>query len=88
MLTAIVRLKELEAVDQVAVDAARRAAQLSNTQFQLGTSDFLTVLTNERTLYQAEDALLQVRLQRLQAAVGLFRALGGGFTAPSSPVHH
>jgi NodT family efflux transporter outer membrane factor (OMF) lipoprotein len=88
MLTAIVRLKELEAVDQVAVDAARRAAQLSNTQFQLGTSDFLTVLTNERTLYQAEDALLQVRLQRLQAAVGLFRALGGGFTAPPSPVHH
>jgi NodT family efflux transporter outer membrane factor (OMF) lipoprotein len=87
MLTAIARLKELEAADQVAVDAARRAAQLANTQFQLGTSDFLTVLTDERTLYQAEDALMQVRLQRLQAAVGLFRALGGGFTAPSSPVH-
>ena len=46
-----------------------------------GTVDFLTVLTVERTLFQAEDALLQVRMQRLQAAVGLFRALGGGFGA-------
>jgi outer membrane protein TolC len=32
-------------------------------------------------LYQAEDAFLQVHLQRLQAAVGLFRAMGGGFDA-------
>ena len=84
MLTAIARLRELEATDRVAVDSARRAAQLANLQYQLGTSDFLTVLTAERALYQAEDALLQVCLQRLQAAVGLFRALGGGFTAPAS----
>jgi NodT family efflux transporter outer membrane factor (OMF) lipoprotein len=81
-LTAAARLKELEASDQVAVDAARRASELANAQFRLGTIDFLTVLTSERTLYQAEDTLLQVRLQRLQAAVGLFRALGGGFDPP------
>jgi outer membrane protein TolC len=37
----------------------------------------------QRTLYQAEDSLLQVRLQRLQASVGLNRALGGGFQAPA-----
>ncbi|PTL79162.1 efflux transporter outer membrane subunit [Vitiosangium sp. GDMCC 1.1324] len=78
-LTAVVRLKELEVADTVAVESARRASELADTRFQLGATDFLTVLTTERTLYQAEDALLQVRLQRLQAAVGLFRALGGGF---------
>ncbi len=56
---------------------------LANTQYQMGIVDFLTVLTAERTLYQAEDTLLQVRLLRLQAAVGLFRALGGGFDEQS-----
>jgi outer membrane protein TolC len=43
------------------------------------------VLTTEQALYQAQDALLQIRLQRLQAIVGLFRALGGGFGAPTGP---
>jgi NodT family efflux transporter outer membrane factor (OMF) lipoprotein len=81
-LTTVERLKELEAADVVAVDSARRAFDLANAQFRLGTADFLTVLTIERTLYQAEDSLLQVHLQRLQAAVGLFRALGGGFDPP------
>ena len=80
-LTAVAQLKDLEQADAVAAASARRAARLTAVQFQLGTADFLTVLTVERTLYQAEDALLQVRLQRLQAAVGLFRALGGGFDA-------
>ena len=80
-LTAVAQVKDLEQADAVAADSARRAARLTAVQFQLGTADFLTVLTVERTLYQAEDALLQVRLQRLQAAVGLFRALGGGFDA-------
>ena len=80
-LTAVAQLEDLERADAVAAASARRAARLTAVQFQLGTADFLTVLTVERTLYQAEDALLQVRLQRLQAAVGLFRALGGGFDA-------
>ena len=78
-LTAIARLKELEAARQVAAGSARRAANLANAQYRLGETDFLTVLTTEQTRYQAEDALLQVRLQRHQAVVGLFRALGGGF---------
>lgn len=43
------------------------------------TSTYLTVLNTQRTLFQAEEAYLLVRLQQLQAAVNLFRALGGGF---------
>ena len=82
-LTAVARLKELETIDSQAVDAARRAMDLANMQYQMGITDFLTVLTAERTLYVAEDTLLQVRLARLQAAVGLFRALGGGFDEQS-----
>jgi NodT family efflux transporter outer membrane factor (OMF) lipoprotein len=82
-LTATTRLKELEAIDAQAVEAARHAMDLADAQYRMGITDFLTVLTAERTLYQAEDTLLQVRLARLQAAIGLFRALGGGFDEQS-----
>ncbi len=78
-LTEAQRSRELESQNQVAVDSARRAAELARARYEAGTVDFLTVLTVERTLYQAEDAQLTTRLSRLQAAVALFRALGGGF---------
>ncbi len=77
-LSAARQLQLAETADQAAADAARKAVTLAEAQYKLGTVDFLTVLDTERTLYQAEDTLAQVRLQRLQASVGLFRAFGGG----------
>ncbi|TCG02972.1 hypothetical protein BZM27_51900 [Paraburkholderia steynii] len=73
-----------EAADQNAADAARKAATLAQAQYRLGTVDFLTVLDAQRTLYQAEDTLVQARLARLQASVSLFRAFGGGFGVTDS----
>jgi outer membrane protein, multidrug efflux system len=78
-LTAAQFSRDLEVTNADAVESARHASQLAKARFEAGTVDFLTVLTTERTLYQAEDALLTTRLSRLQAAVRLFRALGGGF---------
>jgi outer membrane protein TolC len=37
-----------------------------------------------RTLFQAEDQLAQIRLARLQASLGLFKALGGGWRMPDT----
>jgi outer membrane protein TolC len=39
----------------------------------------LTVLSTETALFTAQDSLAQVRLARLTALVGLYRALGGGW---------
>ncbi|MGA4817670.1 hypothetical protein ACPA9J_36160 [Pseudomonas aeruginosa] len=36
-------------------------------------------LETQRTLYAAQDAAVQLRLARLQASVGLYKALGGGW---------
>lgn len=83
-LSANARLAQTQRIDQDAVDSARKAADLAQVRYRLGSTDFLTLLTVQRTLYQAEDSLLQVRLQRLQASVGLYRALGGGFQAPEA----
>lgn len=82
-LSAAVRQRELEAAAQEAASSAERASTLAEAQYRLGSSDFLNVLTAQRTRSQAQDALLQARLGRLQAAVGLFRTLGGGFDAGS-----
>ncbi|WP_110948296.1 efflux transporter outer membrane subunit [Pseudomonas bohemica] len=68
-------------LNQAAVTSARESARLAQVRYRLGTTDFQTLLIVERTQYQAEDTLLQIRLQHLQAGVGLFRALGGDFAA-------
>jgi NodT family efflux transporter outer membrane factor (OMF) lipoprotein len=80
-LSAAHQLDQTYALNQAAVTSARESARLAQVRYRLGSTDFQTLLIVERTQYQAEDTLLQVRLQHLQAAVGLFRALGGDFSA-------
>jgi NodT family efflux transporter outer membrane factor (OMF) lipoprotein len=84
-LSTLAHLRDQEAVEVVAEAAAHKAADLAQVQYSLGSADFLTVLTTEQTLYQTQDTLLQLHLLRLQAIVGLFRALGGGFDAAEGP---
>jgi NodT family efflux transporter outer membrane factor (OMF) lipoprotein len=84
-LSATQRLREQEAVVARGEVAAQKAAALAELQYRLGSADYLTVLTTEQSLYQFQDTLLQLRLLRLQAVVGLIRALGGGFDAASGP---
>ncbi|MFW0753663.1 efflux transporter outer membrane subunit [Pseudomonas sp. H11T01] len=79
-LSAAHELDQAYELNRAAVTSAREAARLAQVRYRLGSTDFQTLLVVERTQYQAEDTLLQVRLQHLQAAVGLFRALGGDFT--------
>lgn len=68
--------------------AARKAYSLAEEEYKVGTIDFLNVLTMQRTLYQSEDSYIQIHLQQLQAAVGVFRTLGGGFMLSDSTTQH
>ena len=70
---------EQEKLQQVAVDTARRAANIARAQMTAGTVDITTVLTAEATLFNDEDTLVQVRLTRTQALLNLYKALGGGW---------
>lgn len=74
---------EQEALEQVAVEAARRAATIARAQMAAGTVDITTVLTSETALFNAEDTLAQVRLARFQALLGVYKALGGGWMRPA-----
>lgn len=77
---------EQEALQQQAVDTARRAAAIARAQLAAGTVDITTVLQVETTLFNDEDLLAQVRLARYQALLNLYKALGGGWTRPGGAI--
>ncbi|MEO9902921.1 efflux transporter outer membrane subunit [Nisaea sp.] len=62
-----------------AANAYRDAAQLARTLYQAGSSSFLDVLDAERSLYSAEDSLLQSQVAIASGYVTLNKALGGGW---------
>jgi len=77
-LAALRWLAVQEAAQTRAVDAAREAQRLSDVRYREGAETYLTVLEAQRTLLDAEDSAVQVRLSRLSASVGLVKSLGGG----------
>ncbi|MNJ07141.1 Toluene efflux pump outer membrane protein TtgF precursor [compost metagenome] len=63
------------------VEQAHIAFALSERRYRAGAETLLTVLETQRTLYQAQDLQVQLRLARLQGSVALYKALGGGWQA-------
>jgi NodT family efflux transporter outer membrane factor (OMF) lipoprotein len=84
-LVALQSLARQEQLQRQAVDTAKRAYDIAQTQLRGGTIDLTIVLNTQRTYFGEQDALAQVRLLRLQAAVSLFQALGGGW-APTREI--
>jgi multidrug efflux system outer membrane protein len=64
---------------------AAEAYRIAELQYREGVTDLLNVLQTQQTLFSAQDQLVQIRLARLQAGVGLYRALGGGWTVATDP---
>jgi NodT family efflux transporter outer membrane factor (OMF) lipoprotein len=73
-----VRRNELDAE----VDALTRARNLSETSYKAGAITLTDVLDADRQLLVARDNLDSVRADTARAAVGVFRALGGGWDVP------
>lgn len=74
------------------VDAQARVVEAEAVRFRLarlrydnGIANYLDLLDAQRSLFAAQQALVQGRLARLQNQVQLYRSLGGGWTeAPRS----
>lgn len=82
------RTADQETQQALVVEQARIALRLAEIRYREGVDDLLTVLDAQRTLFQAEDQLAQVRLVRLQASTSLYKALGGGWRLISLYVMH
>jgi NodT family efflux transporter outer membrane factor (OMF) lipoprotein len=84
---------EQERLERAAVAQAQQAADIARAQLLAGTSDIVTALQAQTTLFTDQDLLVQARLARVQALLSLYKALGGGWQreqtpSPPSTVYH
>jgi outer membrane protein, multidrug efflux system len=64
-----------------AARASERAAELARLRFEAGVTDFLVVLDAERQLLTDRDGLAQAQTDAGTSLVGVYKALGGGWTS-------
>jgi len=79
-LSAVERSQAREALLIAVVEEARLTARLARLQYMEGEADLQRVLDAEQRLTEAEDARAIALQERLEAAIDLFKAMGG---APS-----
>ncbi len=65
--------------EKAAVDSAQRTLDLSMALYVQGAADYLTVVTSQTALLQAQEQALNLDTLQLRASVDLIRALGGGW---------
>jgi NodT family efflux transporter outer membrane factor (OMF) lipoprotein len=65
--------------EKAAVEAAQRTLDLSMALYKQGAADYLTVVTSQTALLQAQLQALNLDTLQLRASVDLIRALGGGW---------
>lgn len=81
-LTAEKTAERREKLLEQAVAESRKAYSYARQQYDAGIIDFQALLETQNTLLSSEDSYAQARNDRLQAAIDLFKALGGGWSAP------
>ncbi|OAD81627.1 transporter [Comamonas thiooxydans] len=68
------------------VAQAQRALSLAESRYKAGADNLQTLLDVQRVAYQSRDLAVQIRQERLQASIALYRALGGGWRrVPEGP---
>lgn len=80
-LTSHALLQEQEIHRTEASAQSAEAYRIARLRYESGAEDFLTVLDAQSSLLSADNSMIQVRLERLNTVVGLFKALGGGWAA-------
>ena len=83
---AALRILEQEAAKvQETIDATNRALTVSTAQYRAGTTTYLTVITEQAALLNAQDIATELLTRRLTASVLLIQALGGGWDTTKLP---
>lgn len=74
--------EQLSALEAQAA-ASRESYRLAELRYRNGIANYLHLLDAQRTLFATEQALVQTRLLARLNRVALYKALGGGWTAPA-----
>ncbi len=77
--------------EQLRAQTAQTAAEqtrfrLADLRYRNGVSSYLDILDAQRSLFAAQQALVQVQALRLQNRVNVYKVLGGGWVGSSAPV--
>jgi outer membrane protein, multidrug efflux system len=77
--------RELERQESLrtAVAANRRALDVSLERYTSGVESFLSVLDAQRSVYAADDALVQSERDLVVSLIALYKSLGGGWSQES-----
>ena len=67
-------------------DAEAARFKLSDLRYQNGIASYLDLLDAQRSLFSAQQAVLQTRLAQLQSQVTLYKTLGGGWKETAQSV--
>ena len=78
-LTRLTRLSSAETAQDMAVKALGEAVEHAMDRYRQGLANYFEVLEAQQQLYPAQNALAQIRQNRLLAYAQLYRALGGGW---------
>lgn len=81
LLNAFATQARQQVLQEEAESLAQRTFTLAESRYRAGAEPLLSLLDAQRALYSARDARLLLHRNRLQASIGLFRALGGGWPA-------
>ena len=76
-------LGEQSLAQQRQAEAESARLQLADLRYRNGVASYLDLLDAQRSLFTAQQAVVQVRLAQLQNQVALYKALGGGAPAPA-----
>jgi len=79
-LTQIDKLAAAETAQEKAVKALAQAVEHATDRYRTGFASYFEVLEAQQQLYPAQNALAQLRRDRLVAYVQLYKALGGGWS--------
>jgi NodT family efflux transporter outer membrane factor (OMF) lipoprotein len=71
--------QDAEAIQQRAVEAARRAVQIALVQYREGSADYQRVLDAQRSLLSEENSSTQTTSSVATNVIALYKALGGGW---------
>ncbi len=82
-LVAVEQLHQQAALQEVALEAARRTLEIVEAQYREGTVSFLNVATAQSQLQSAEISLSDARLRLLLASASLLRNAGGRWQPPA-----
>ncbi len=78
-------LSQEEAQQAAAAAAADQTLRMSMALYDNGAVSYLDVVTAQTAFLQAEIAAIDLRARRLDATIGLIRALGGGWSTADLP---